>query len=85
MIRDAEMALGNEKYTVTPKMKKARVSARSLIVVHNIKAGEAFTTENVKVLRPGYGMHPKHYQNILRLKAKVDLKPGTPLNFNLTD
>lgn len=85
MIREAEMALGNEKYTVTPKMKKARISARSLIVVQNIKAGEAFTTENIKVLRPGYGMHPKHYQNILRLKAKVDLKPGTPLNFNLTD
>jgi pseudaminic acid synthase len=79
-IRDVEKALGKEKYEITEKMELARVSARSIIVVKDIKAGEVFTEQNIKILRPGYGMEPKYFDSVLGRKSKHDISRGTPLN-----
>jgi pseudaminic acid synthase len=49
----------------------------------NIKAGEVFTEENVKSIRPGYGLHPKYLKDILGKKARKDIKKGTPLSWDL--
>jgi pseudaminic acid synthase len=82
-IREVEKALGEVSYELTEKMKRSREHSRSLFAVKDIKVGEKFTEENVKSIRPGFGMHPKHINNIVDKTASVDIKKGTPLNWNL--
>ena len=52
---------------------------RSIYVIRDIKRGEAFTADNIKVIRPGYGMHPNRYNSVLGRVAAIDLKRGLPL------
>jgi len=82
-IREVEKALGKVSYELTEKIKRSREFARSLFVVKDMKAGEVFTEENVKSIRPGYGLHPKHLKDILGKKARKDIKKGTPLSWDL--
>ncbi len=84
-VREVEKALGRVSYELTEKMKKGREFSRSLFAVKDIKAGEVFTEENVKSIRPGYGLHPEFLTDILGKKARVDIKSGTPLNWTLID
>lgn len=79
-IRKAEKALGKVDYELSEKMKKSREFSRSLFIVKDVCAGEKITGENVKSIRPGYGLHPKYYSEILGKKFKSDLKKGTPLS-----
>lgn len=79
-VREAESAIGKIDYTLTEKQKKGKDFSRSLYVVKDIKAGEVITEENVKSIRPGFGLHPKFYKEILRKAVKVDLERGTPLS-----
>ncbi len=80
-IRDVEKALGKVSYEITPKVEKSRVFARSLFIVKDVKAGEELTEENVRSIRPGYGLHPKHYKEILGKKFRKDFEKGSPLEW----
>tara|TARA_R110000868_G_scaffold150063_3_gene372968 strand:+ start:28792 stop:29835 length:1044 start_codon:yes stop_codon:yes gene_type:complete len=81
-VRDTEKLLGKVSYEVSEKVKNNMKFARSLFVVKDVKAGELITTENVRSIRPGYGMHPKYYQEIIGKKLNQDVARGTPLNKN---
>lgn len=78
-IRDVEKALGHVNYELTEKMEINRDFSRSLYVVEDIKKGEIFTKENVKSIRPGFGLHPKCYEEVLGKKSNCDISRGTPL------
>ncbi len=78
-VRDVEIALGKINYTLSEKMNKIKDLSRSLFIVKDINKGDFITKENVRSIRPGYGMHPKHYKDILGKKLKIDVKRGTPL------
>jgi len=80
-IRDVEKALGKVSYEITPRVEKSRIFARSLFVVKDVKSGEEITEENVRSIRPGYGLHPKYLKDILGKKLAKDLKRGTPLKW----
>ncbi len=80
-VRDTEKALGNVDYSMSDSKKNNRLLGRSLFVVQDIKAGEAFTTENIRSIRPGNGMDPAQYHNVLKRKSRTDLKRGTPLQW----
>lgn len=82
-VRDAENAMGVIDYNLTAKQKKGREFSRSLYVVKDIKAGEIITKENVKSIRPGFGMHPKHYYEILGKTVNADIERGDRLSFDL--
>jgi len=82
-IRVAEKALGKVHYGVSEREAKSRVFRRSLFVVKNMKAGEVFTKENVRSIRPGYGLPPKYLKNVLGKKAAKNLEKGTPLSWEL--
>lgn len=81
-IREVEKALGEKTYQLTDKMKKSRISCRSLFVVKDIKEGEVITEENVKSIRPGYGLAPKYLKDIIGKQASRNLKKGIPFKFN---
>jgi pseudaminic acid synthase len=79
-VREAEKSIGKINYTLSQKQEKGKQFARSLYVVEDIKEGELLTEKNIRSIRPGYGMHPKFYWEVLGKKAKVDIERGTPLN-----
>jgi len=82
-VRDAENALGKVDYSMSEKKKSSRLLGRSLFVVKDIKAGEKFTEENVKSIRPGYGLAPKYLKNILGKVAIEDINKGMPVSWDI--
>jgi len=82
-VREAEKAVGTIDYSLTDKQQKGREFCRSLYVVKDMKAGEEITKENVRSIRPGYGMHPKFYNEIMGAKVKTDISVGTALSWEL--
>jgi pseudaminic acid synthase len=82
-VRNAEKAIGVVDYSLTDKQIKGRDFSRSLYVVKDIKAGEVFTEENVRSIRPGFGLHPKYYKNALGKVANENLTRGTALSFEM--
>lgn len=79
----AFLAMGQVFYGVQEAEKKSLRFKRSLYVVKDVKAGDTFTTENLRVIRPGDGMQPKYYETILGKKASQDIKAGTPLTWEV--
>lgn len=79
LVRETEKAIGIVDYNLTDKQIKGREFSRSLYIVKDIKSGEIFTEENVRSIRPGYGLHPKYYKDVLGKKAKRDFMRGEPL------
>ncbi|MDB4293009.1 pseudaminic acid synthase [Maribacter sp.] len=81
-VREAESAIGVVDYDLTEKQKKGRDFCRSLYVVEDVAAGEVFTEKNIRSVRPGFGMHPKFYREILGKIAAKDLERGDPFHFD---
>ena len=75
-LKNESIALGKINYELTEKQKNSRGRSRSLYVVKDMKEGDVFTEENVKSIRPNYGLHTKYYDVILGKKATCDLKKG---------
>lgn len=80
-IRVAEQAVGSAAYGPGTTESGSRAFRRSLFVVEDVKAGEALTERTVRSIRPGDGLHPRHYDEVLGRIAKRDLPRGTPLRF----
>ena len=78
-IRLAERAKGIINYGPTKEEESNVVFRRSIFVVKDVKKGERFNEENIRVIRPGYGMKPKYYNEILGKEATCDISRGTPL------
>ena len=84
-VRTAERALGEVHYGVSPDEEKSRVFRRSLFVVEDVRAGEPFTPANVRSIRPGHGLHPRHLDEVLQRRAARDIGKGTPLAWSLVN
>ena len=84
-IRIAEKALGTVHFGFSPTEESSRVFRRSLFVVADVKRGEAFTSENVRAIRPGHGLHTRYLAEILGQTAACDIERGTPLSWELVD
>ena len=82
-VRIMEQALGSYEYGISDKQASERRLSRSLFVVKDIKAGEKLTPENVRSIRPGNGMHTRHYEEVLGMTAINDIEKGTPLSWEL--
>jgi pseudaminic acid synthase len=82
-VRETENALEKVCYEVFERENASKVFRRSLFVVKDIKAGEVFTEENVRSIRPGYGLPPKHLDVVLGREARLDIEKGTPLRWGL--
>lgn len=82
-IRILEKALGSPEYHLTDKQIEQRQGSRSLFVVKDIAEGEVLTSENIRSIRPGIGLHTMYYEEVLGKRAKHFLKKGTPLAWDL--
>jgi N-acetylneuraminate synthase len=82
-VRTAEQALGRVSYDVSPAEAASRGFRRSLFAVRDIRAGESFTADNVRSIRPANGLHPRHYLEVLSRRAATDIARGTPLDWSL--
>lgn len=82
-VRTVEKAVGSVHYGVSENELKSRTFRRSLFVVKDMKAGEMFTGENVRSIRPGYGLHTRYLPEILGRQASRDIEMGTPLDWSL--
>lgn len=78
-IRKTEKALGSVHYETTEKESESESFRRSLFVVEDVQAGEPLTEENVRSIRPGYGLAPRHFGAVVGRTAAYDLEKGTPL------
>jgi pseudaminic acid synthase len=79
-VREAQKAIGVVDYTLTEKQQKGREFCRSLYVVQDIQAGEILVEENVRSIRPGFGLHPKYYGMLMGKKALKSFQKGDRLN-----
>lgn len=84
-IRMIEQALGEETYELSEKQRREREHSRSLFVTKDIRAGEYFTPENMRSIRPGFGLHTKYFEEILGKRAVQDLEKGTPMRFSYVE
>lgn len=84
-IRNVEKALGKVTYNLTYKQKKSREHSRSLFVVEDIKTGEEFTADNVRSIRPNFGIHTRYYNDIIGKRAKCNIVKGTPVRWDMVE
>jgi pseudaminic acid synthase len=82
-VRVAEKALGGIRYGGDPAEEKSRVFRRSLFVVKDVKRGDVLTREHVRSIRPGYGLHTRHLDEIVGRRAARDIERGTPMSWDL--
>ncbi|SHH83297.1 pseudaminic acid synthase [Clostridium grantii] len=84
-VRDAEKSMGKVSYDLTEKVIKSREFSRSLFVIKDTKAGELLTEQNIRSIRPGYGLKPKHLKSIIGKRTKKDVLRGTPLCWDIIE
>lgn len=78
-VRILEKALGGITYELSEKTKKSKEFSRSLFITKDVKSGEVFTHDNLRSIRPGYGMHTRYLKNIIGKVASRDITKGTPM------
>lgn len=82
-VREAEKAIGTVSYSIGEEASNlSKLASRSLFIVEDVKKGEILTERNIKSIRPGNGLHPKYYRDVLGKKFLDDYKKGEPLDLN---
>jgi len=81
-VREAQKAIGKISYKLTKKQIKGRDFSRSLYIVKDMKAGDIISENNVRSIRPGFGLHPKYYSQILGKTVNCKLEKGNRFNMN---
>ena len=84
-VRNAEKSLGEATYNLKDSQVKNKQFARSLYIAQDMKAGDVVTIENVRSVRPGFGLHPKHLWEIKGKRVNQDLRKGTAFQLKYID
>ena len=82
-IRVAERAIGRPVYQITEAESASRAFRKSLFITVDVRAGERFTPDNVRCIRPAHGLHPRHLERVLGARAARDIPRGTPLAWDM--
>lgn len=83
--RAAALAMGEVRYEMAEQEKKSLQFRRSLYIAEDMKAGDILTEKNLRRIRPGHGLSPKHYDALLGQKVRCDVKRGTPMSWTLVE
>ncbi len=84
-IRNTELALGESTFEFDERQKENIIFKRSIFVIQSLKRGERLSLENVRIIRPGHGLSPRHFDSVIGRCAKVDIIRGTPLDWDLIE
>lgn len=84
-VRIAEQMIGEVDYKMTEKKKKSREFSRSLFITKDVKGGDVITNENIRSIRPGFGLHPKYYNKILGKRFISNVNKGEPLSLDMIE
>ncbi len=84
-VRVAEQSLGSVSYGGSAEEQGSIAFRRSLFVVKDIAAGELFSLENIRSIRPGHGLHPRYLDEILGKRARTNVPRGTPLHWEVIE
>ncbi len=84
-VRNAEKALGEISYELSEKVKGSRKFSRSLFIVKSLKKGDVLDEESLKSIRPGDGLHPKYYEEVIGKSINCDIELGTPMKWEFID
>jgi N-acetylneuraminate synthase len=84
-VREAEAAAGSVRYGPSDREQPSLAFRRSLFAVQDVRAGDPFTEENVRAIRPGQGLAPKELPRVLGRRAAADIERGTPLTWELVE
>jgi pseudaminic acid synthase len=84
-VRLAERALGEVHFGASAREQSTRLLRRSLFIVEDVKRGQTLTSENVRSIRPGHGLHTRHLPEVIGKRAASDIARGTPLTWDLID
>jgi len=79
----AWQGLGRITYGGTAAEEKSKLFRRTLYIAQDTKAGEVLTAANLRIVRPGFGLPPKHYDTVLGKRINRDAPAGTPLSWDL--
>ena len=82
-IRNAEKGIGHVNYELTEKQKSGKNFSRSLYFVEDLKQGDVITNKNIRSIRPGWGIHPKHFNDILGEQVNRDVERGDRVDWKL--
>jgi len=84
-VRKMEKAMGTGGLGLSPRMDNASKFKRSIFVAEDVNAGEIITKENIKVLRPGLGLHPQHYETLMGQKFSKAVEKGMPFSLDMIE
>lgn len=84
-VRTCEAALGRIQYGATGQAAANKKFGRSLFIAEDVKAGEALTPQSLRSVRPGDGLHTRHYAELIGRKVRADVRKGTPVDWSLLD
>ncbi|MCW3116593.1 MAG: N-acylneuraminate-9-phosphate synthase, partial [Chitinophagaceae bacterium] len=79
----AFLSLGKITYGILKEEEKSLTFKRSVYVVEDMEEGDVFTEKNIRIIRPGLGLYPKYYEQVLGKKINKSVKKGTALTFDL--
>ena len=82
-VRLTELIMGKPDYKISKSKNKSREFSRSLFIVKDVKKGEIISNENIRSIRPGFGLHPKELKNLIGRKFSTNQEKGTPLGWNM--
>lgn len=80
---NASFAMGKVSYGLTENELSSRRFRRSIYIVRNLRSGDVIAREDVRIIRPGLGLAPKHLDSVIGRRLNVDVKTGTPLSWDL--
>jgi sialic acid synthase SpsE len=79
----AWQSLGAVQYGIQPAEKKSLLFKRSIYVINDIRKGEKFSYDNIGIIRPGDGLHPRYFEQLISSTARISLTRGTPLSWDI--
>ena len=79
----AWQSLGQVRYGPTEAEKRSLIFRRSLYIAQDMKEGDVFTADNLRAVRPGHGLHPRHYETFLGKRASMDLNKGDAVEWGM--
>lgn len=82
-VRTVEKAMGKVSYQLSEKEAQNRIFRKSIFVVKDVIKGEVLTEQNIRVIRPGHGLEPRFFEDVVGKKAAVDIGYGTPLRWEM--